>query len=151
MWKIINDIFNYLTQCYRACIFQFQNGGKWHSGESIQRMSITHESKYYSLRSIKSKFQDVLISADEDPYFGDLLHYKIYSVGDVTKLPDSTYKNRLHSQNVVSQYYFLLEENKTNRPLGMLILTFPIIDGLNNIQLQEIKQISRQISSVLLP
>lgn len=149
VYALLSDVRDQF-QCIRACVFQFQNGGKWHSGESIQRMSITHESKYYSLRGIKSKYQDILISADEHPYFGELLQYKIYSVGNIDSLPDGTYKNKLRSKNLTSQYYFLLEDSKTNRPLGMLVMSYPVKDGLNKIQILEVKEITRQISTILM-
>lgn len=133
----------------RVYLFQFQNGGKWHSGESIQRMSITHESKYYELRSIKQKNQNVLITAHDHPFLEELLMYKVHVTDDVSTLQNTSYKIKLDLRQVRSIYYFLLEEPKSRRPIGTLVLSFPIRNGLDATNVIEIKEHALAIAEIL--
>lgn len=134
----------------RAYIFQFQNGGKWHSGESVQRMSMTHESKYFELKSIKQKNQNVLIASHEHPFFENLLLYKQSTTDNVLDLPVTTYQTKLLIRKVKSIYYFLLEDSKTRRPIGMLVLSYPIANGLTNTEIVEIKDQATLLSEILM-
>lgn len=134
----------------RAYIFQFQNGGKWHSGESVQRMSITHESKFFELKSIRQKNQNVLIASHEHPFFEDLLLFKQSATDNVLDLPVTTYQTKLLIRKVRSIYYFLLEDSKTRRPIGMLALSYPIANGLNAMDMIEVKDQANLLSEILM-
>jgi hypothetical protein len=88
-----------LIRASRSLVFQFHNGGKFSSGTSIKRFSITHESCSQGVLGMLLETQDVLLTRYME--LVEILDTKPHKIIKVSDLADSSLRSILEINNVV--------------------------------------------------
>lgn len=108
LWEILDQF-----GAKRCCIFEFHNGGKYYSGRSIQRVTMSHEVASYGLPRISREFQGTVMSDAFHIGLKELIEMNTVYYQDVDHLPDNGTKALLQyykSKSVVA--FLFLKENK---------------------------------------
>jgi hypothetical protein len=113
----------YLTEisnCDRAYIMQFHNGGHYVSGKSQKKFSCTHEVCSRGVSKECEKSQNHLVS-NFNHYIQEILSNKEYAYVDISKIKDQSFKNLLDYKGVQSIYNIPLRtlEGKVIGILGL--------------------------------
>lgn len=118
-----------ISNCDRAYIMQFHNGGHYVSGKSQKKFSCTHEVCSRGISKECEKSQNHLVS-NFNHYIQEILSNKEYAYIDISKIKDQSFKNLLDYKGVRAIYNIPLRtlEGKVigilgldyvkNRPLG---------------------------------
>lgn len=132
----------------RVYVVQFHNGEKFYSGQSIQRMSMTHEVKDPLLESIKKSYISIHLDAEMNEIVQYTIKYGGYSIGNIEEVQKSAFREMLSYRKVKSIYIWAIR-NKKRQPVGLLYLTFPIIHGLNDTDFPAILLKMNEIENIL--
>lgn len=135
-------------KCSRVSITQYHNGGKFYTGASMQKMTMTFDVYDYHLRSIRREYENRILSDEDHDLIRKLLRFGIERIDYVNKMPDCEMKYLATSNNIRSIYIFLLRDSK-HQPIGALNIHFTISEGLNSNDITEIKGKIVQIQNLI--
>ena len=108
------------SNCDRAYIMQFHNGGHYVSGKSQKKFSCTHEVCSRGVSKECEKSQNHLVS-NFNHYIQEILSNKEYAYVDISKIKDQSFKNLLDYKGVQAIYNIPLRtlEGKVIGILGL--------------------------------
>ena len=92
-----------MSNCDRAYVMQFHNGGHYVSGKSQQRFSCTHEVCAKGISKECEKSQNHLVS-NFNHYIKEILRNKEYTYTNIGKISDPSFMNLLESKGVKAIY-----------------------------------------------
>lgn len=109
-----------VSNCDRAYVMQFHNGGHYVSGKSQQRFSCTHEICSKGVSKECEKSQNHLVS-NFNHYIKEILRNKEYTYTNIGKIRDQSFMNLLESKGVKAIYNIPLRtlEGKVIGILGL--------------------------------
>tara|TARA_Y100000361_G_scaffold154137_1_gene178354 strand:+ start:6469 stop:7089 length:621 start_codon:yes stop_codon:yes gene_type:complete len=109
-----------MSNCDRAYVMQFHNGGHYVSGKSQQRFSCTHEVCAKGISKECEKSQNHLVS-NFNHYIKEILRNKEYTYTNIGKISDPSFMNLLESKGVKAIYNVPLKtlEGKVIGILGL--------------------------------
>ena len=109
-----------ISNCDRAYVMQFHNGGHYVSGKSQQRFSCTHEVCAKGISKECEKSQNHLVS-NFNHYVKEILRSKEYTYTNIGKINDQSFRNLLESKGVQAIYNVPLKtlEGKVIGILGL--------------------------------
>ncbi len=109
-----------ISNCDRAYIMQFHNGGHYVSGKSQKKFSCTHEVCSRGVSKECEKSQNHLVS-NFNHYIQEILSNKEYAYVDISKIKDQSFKNLLDYKGVQAIYNIPLRtlEGKVIGILGL--------------------------------
>ena len=109
-----------MSNCDRAYVMQFHNGGHYVSGKSQQRFSCTHEVCAKGISKECEKSQNHLVS-NFNHYVKEILRSKEYTYTNIGLINDQSFRNLLESKGVQSIYNVPLKtiEGKVIGILGL--------------------------------
>jgi len=131
----IDPIVDTLQKRYRAMrahIFQFHDGTKAYSGQSLQRKTMTHEAVADGVKRLKHDFDNVLISDSMHRILKILRIEGEYFVRDTeeVKTIDPDFYGFLKRNKIQSLYYLRIRDLKDNTTIATLNLHFFLKDGI---------------------
>jgi hypothetical protein len=132
----------------RVVIFQFHNGDKYYSGQSIQKMTCSHEVKRPGIKGMKPLFNGVQVPENIHHIISAIRTDDYYCVEDVTQLGDIDYKEALEFLEVKCLESFAIKDNN-GRIVGLLTIHFNHIRAINSAQSQGILLTANEVSSLL--
>lgn len=92
-----------ISNCDRAYVMQFHNGGHYVSGKSQQRFSCTHEVCAKGISKECEKSQNHLVS-NFNHYVKEILRNKEYTYINIGEINDQSFRNLLESKGVQAIY-----------------------------------------------
>jgi len=109
-----------ISNCDRAYVMQFHNGGHYVSGKSQQRFSCTHEVCAKGISKECEKSQNHLVS-NFNHYVKEILRSKEYTYTNIGEIDDHSFRNLLESKGVQAIYNVPLKtlEGKVIGILGL--------------------------------
>ena len=109
-----------ISNCDRAYVMQFHNGGHYVSGKSQQRFSCTHEVCAKGISKECEKSQNHLVS-NFNHYVKEILRNKEYTYINIGEINDHSFRNLLESKGVQAIYNVPLKtlEGKVIGILGL--------------------------------
>ena len=109
-----------VSNCDRAYVMQFHNGGHYVTGRSQQRFSCTHEVCAKGISKECEKSQNHLVS-NFNHYIKEILRNKEYTYVNIGKISDPSFMNLLESKGVKAIYNVPLKtlEGKVIGILGL--------------------------------
>lgn len=121
----------------RVAITQFHNGGRFFSGNAINRMTMTHEVTRGNIAHVSKSIKDMIISRPFSVTIDELLDKGVAIYNDVNQIEDVDLKNYLKYLKAKSMCAVILRDSK-ERPIGLIhvssdeigIFTDPEIEGL---------------------
>lgn len=109
-----------VSNCDRAYVMQFHNGGHYVSGRSQKRFSCTHEVSARGISKECENSQNHLVS-NFNYYVKEILRTKEFSYTNIGKIKDHSFRNLLESKGVKAIYNIPLKtlEGKVIGILGL--------------------------------
>ena len=114
------DYLMQVSNCDRAYVMQFHNGGHYVSGRSQQKFSCTHEVSAKGISKECEKSQNHLVS-NFNHYVKEILRNKNFAYTNIGKIDDQSFRNLLESKGVQAIYNMPLKtlEGKVIGILGI--------------------------------
>ena len=137
------------TNCARAQIVQFHNGGEFLDGISMKKMSLTHESLDKGVSSEMPLKQELLLSMCVDGLM--LLQSDDAQVYKVDELEDSWCKQFMENSNVVA--FSFLPIKKYGQAVGYVMVqwcSWKHADGADEIEVSEYIENARGLVEIQL-
>lgn len=132
----------------RATVFQFHNGEHFYTGNSIDKMTATHEN---ALRGISREHRNS-VGLFASPYrdlLSGMLYNDVYSIENVDKVEDYNSRGFLQERGAVSAYFRVMRDN-LNKPVAFLLVENVRQPGRITIMGEELlKQATMSIYDVL--
>lgn len=132
----------------RVVIFQFHNGDKYYSGQSIQKMTCSHEVKRPGIKGMKPLFNGVQVPETTHQVISAIRTDDYYCIEDSDLEKDIDYKEALSFLDVKSLQSFGIRDGN-GRIVGLLTVHFNYSRALNSSQSQGILLTANQITSLL--
>jgi hypothetical protein len=137
------------TNCARAQIVQFHNGGEFLDGISMKKMSLTHESLDKGVSSEMPLKQGLLLSMCVDGLM--LLQKDTAQVYKVDELEDSWCKQFMENSNVIA--FSFLPIKKHNQAVGYVMVqwcSWNHADGVDEVEVSEHIENARKLVEIQL-
>lgn len=143
LWGMMNRL-----RAKRAAIVQFHNGGKFYSGKSIDRFTMTHEVHEDLVPSIKDNFIGVLL----EHYYGTLEEIEknefcYYPTLDSVK--DSSLQNVMKYYNSKS-ILFVAIRDKSNNTVASIFMSFNKENQISDPEIEAMMLQSNKIRDILI-
>lgn len=138
----------------RVFLTQFHNGSMFYTGQSIQRMTVSHEVLYDSrvLASVKRNNDNVLVSELDHRILTDIKKGDYYWVHNVDELRGDQFKEVIADWMDVygtkSMYVFRICDKKNHETVATLSLHFNFTDGLSDIGIGQLMELKKQIEAI---
>jgi len=144
MWSILTEV----KGARRVGITQFHNGGKFFSGSSINRMTMTHEVTRSKIAHVSKSLKDVIITRPFSITIDALLDHKIEVYNDVDAVEEIDLRNYLKYLKATSMAAFLLIDGR-ERPLGLMHVSSDLVDVFTEDQVEGLKLSANNIAHIL--
>lgn len=143
LWEVLNQF-----KAKRICVFEFHNGGKYYSGRSIQRVTMSYEVASYEKKRISPEFQGTVMSDAFHIGLKELIESNWIYYMDVDSLPDSGTKALLthYGSKAIAAYLFC---NKYNDPIACVTFCFDQDRPLSLVELDLLKVRAKSIEKYL--
>lgn len=144
LWEVLTQF-----HAKRICIFEFHNGGKYYSGKSIQRVTMSYEVAAYELRRISREFQGTVMSDAFHIGIKELIETGLVYYPNVDILPEMGTKSMLQyygSKGIVGVLY----KNKQGDPIACLTVCFDSVNPLTIPELEILKTRSGDIEKLFM-
>lgn len=132
----------------RAFIVQFHNGEQFYSGQSIQKMTCSHEVKRPGVKGVKSAIIAVPVDDEVHRIVMDIRKDEYFTIENVDNEEDIDLRERLTYLGVKCKYCFGIHDQE-GRITGILYLHFNHLSPIHPNQVQGIKMTVNQISTLL--
>lgn len=137
IYPILWEILTAFDGARRVAITQFHNGGKFFSGNSINRMTMTHEVTRGTIAHVSKSIKDLIISRPFSITIDELLEQGVAVYNEVDKVEDIDLKNYLKFLKAKSMCSIIMRDSR-DRPIGLIhvssdeinIFTDPEVEGL---------------------
>lgn len=126
MWGLLVEY-----EAIRVFIIQFHNGDKFYSGQSIQKMTCSHEVKKPREKGVKQSIIGVPVDGETHNILSKIRSEEIYEVEDAGTVQDIDLKERFSYLGVKSKYCFGIHDS-SGRIVGVLYMHFGRKGGLEN-------------------
>jgi hypothetical protein len=144
LWNLLTSIMG----ARRVAVTQFHNGGKFFSGNSINRMTMTHEVTRGTIAHVGKSIKEVIISRPYSITIDQVLEEKIAIYNDVSKIEDVDLMNYLKFMKATSACFVIMRDSK-EQPIGLIHISSDEIDVFTGEIMEGIKMDANNIASVL--
>lgn len=137
IYPILWDALTSIKGARRVAITQFHNGGKFFSGNSINRMTMTHEVSRGTIAHVSKSLRDMIISRPFSITIDEILEKDIAVYNKVSEIEEADLRNYLKYMHSASACFILMRDSR-ERPVGLIhvssdvedVFTDPEIEGL---------------------
>lgn len=149
IWKILIKY-----KALRVYIVQFHNGSSYYTGQSIQRMTVSHEvvDPQSNPTRIKLYNDNILISEMDHRILTDIKKGDYYHVSDSDNLRTNIYNKAIAEwmdvYGVRSMYNFRIIDKKTQETVATLNIHFTQTNPLENLQVGELGQTKKLVEAI---
>lgn len=137
-------------QCARIFLIQFHNGGKFYTGEDIQKFSVSYEVKDFNLHPISSDFKDVLVTAEYNSWIQAVVNDDLIRIASRDEVVDKDLRFSMEYYGLESLCALLLKDGTKNRALGVLIAGATTKGCMSESSFAGFKQQSSQLLKILI-
>lgn len=143
LWEMLNQF-----KAKRICVFEFHNGGKYYSGRSIQRVTMSYEVASYEIKRISPEFQGTVMSDAFHIGLKELVEKNMIYYPNVGSLPEMGTKALLmhYGSKAIASYLFC---NKQNDPIACITVCFDKNNPLDLIDLELLEVKAKGIEKYL--
>jgi hypoxanthine-guanine phosphoribosyltransferase len=138
----------------RVFIVQFHNGSSYYTGQSIQRMTVSHEVTFPGqlISKVKINNDNILISEMDHRILTDIKKGDQYCVRDVDAIRDGMYTEAIADwmdvYSAKSMYNIRIIDKKTQETVATLNLHFDSKDPLEDFEVGELMETKKRIEAI---
>ena len=135
----------------RVYIVQFHNGANFYTGQSIQKMTISHEVPQYQagIGRMKNFYDNVLVSELDHRMLIDMKKGGYFVCSDRYRVnDDAAMRQWMDTYGMLSAYQFRIQDKKTGETVATLNLHFDRPEGLEPINIAHIMEIRKLLESI---
>ena len=148
IYPILWEILSSLSGAKRVSVIQYHNGGRFFSGKSINRMTMTHEVVKTGIVHISKDVKDLIINRPHSLLVDDLVSDGIAHHSDVEKIEEADLKNFFKYYKTKSACYILLKDS-SERPVGALAVTSQKVNAFSDSDIAGLTLRANNIVSIL--
>ena len=138
----------------RVFIVQFHNGSSFYTGQSIQRMTVSHEVTVdRSIIDIRKTHDNVQISEMDHRILVDVKSQEYYFIDDISILRGGPEHNEVIADwmevyGTKAMYVYRLIDKKTKETVATLNLHFNFLDPLDESHAKQIKEMKKRLEAI---
>jgi len=145
LWELLSTF-----SAMRVYIVQFHNGSNFYTGQSIQRMTISHEvvRNSRSVRKLNPFYDNVLLSSMDHEMLMDMKKGGYFVCTDRSAIKQDEIADWLELYGVSSAYHFLINDKNTGEIVATLNIHWDRTDPILPIDVIDIQETKKRIESI---